>query len=154
MNAEPKEKCANADDAAHYFRAHSGQAAAHVTDSLWVLPLDNDRYFKGCHEVKTKVFASPALFADEVFSADYLKGAEEFIFIHFRPGSETGADAESKARARAMILEGAKRGCDLLDYIIIGKASERFKDGVFGLAYYKNTFNSDDPFPPPKRKRQ
>lgn len=140
--------CHNSKDAVAFWRPNAGHAAEHVTESLWIVTLDKDRHFIGCHSIETKVFSSPGLLADEVLSAEHLKGIEEFIFLHHRPGVPPDADGESKARARALILEARKRESGLLDYIIVGKPDERNDDGVFGLAHFKKSFRSENPWPP------
>lgn len=145
--------CRNARDTVAFWRANSAHAAEHVTESLWVLALDKDRHFMGCHEVQTRVFRSPALLADEILSAEMLKGAPEFIFIHSRPGATPEATEDDKQRARAIILAGRAKESELLDYIIIGRPDKRFKDGVFGLAHFKKAFRSDNPFPPKNKRR-
>ena len=55
-------------------------------ESTWIITLSDDRHFISCEEIRSKVFRSPVLFADEVLAADCLKGVEEFILFHNRPG--------------------------------------------------------------------
>ena len=153
-NCETPGVCKNSMAAVDFWKKNASKQAASTAESLFVICLDNDRHFTGCHEVQTKVFSSPALLADEIFSADFLKGVEEFIFLHHRPGVAPTATDADKARARALILEGTKRKCDLLDYIIVGRTNEKFEKGFFGLAHLKRSFHSENPFPPRKAKPQ
>lgn len=120
--------------------------------SVWVISLDAERRFLGCDQVAWRFFAQPILLADEVLIAAKKRGAEEFIFLHYRPGFSPASDLDSKTRARAIILSGRQKECSLVDYLIIGERNEKYVNGLFSLCHMK-AFHQGDPFPPKPAKK-
>ena len=146
--------CKNSTDAERFWRESVKELEGFRVENegVFVITLDNDRHFLGCHEIKTNVFRSAILFADEVIRAVFLKGVEEFILLHRRPGLSLKADLGSKARARALILAARPGNRELLDYIIVGEKSDKFERGIYSLHHAKG-FHSRDPFPAKEAKQ-
>jgi RadC-like JAB domain len=124
------------------------------SESIWLITLSDDRHFIACEEIRSKVFRSPILFADEVLAAACLKDVEEFILFHNRPGISPMAIHEDKQRARAIILAARSKNQSLLDYMINGERDEKFIAGFFSLCHFRREFNAVDPFAPKAAKKK
>jgi len=125
--------CCNSSDAETFWRASIKSLPGFDAkdESVFVIVLDSERRFTGCHEIKSKVFRSPVLFADEVATLKVLDGIEEFIVLHNRPGLSPKPGPHDTARAREIALAAQRKNISLLDYIIIGSADDRFPRGSF-----------------------
>lgn len=120
-------------------------------ESIWIITLSDKRHFVACEEIRSKVFRSPVLFADEVLNAQCLQGVCEFILFYHRPGVPPKAADDDKQRARAIILAAHSKNQDLLDYMIHGERDEKYHLGIFSLYHFRE-FHKADPFAP-KLKR-
>jgi RadC-like JAB domain len=135
MNSEKQtaDICRNRADAETFWRESvkgpTGFDAA--ADGVFIITLDGERHFKSCHQIVSRVFRSSVLFADEVMNSKVLQGVEEFIVLHNRPGLAPKPDPEDKARAREIALAAQHKNFALLDYIIIGKADDKYPRGSF-----------------------
>jgi DNA repair protein RadC len=124
--------CCNGKDAETFWRKSVKQTGFNAKDDgVFVITLDEARRFTGCHQIMSKVFRSPVLFADEIANLKALDGIEEFIVLHNRPGESPEAGPEDKARAKEIALAAKRKNSALLDYIIIGSADERYREGRF-----------------------
>lgn len=155
MNSEVKlpngQVCENPRDVKDFWLRRGRQRSGFDVkrESVWIITVNKDRHFLDCWPMESRFFRSPILFADEVLNL--LKGVEEFIVLHNRPALAPIADVDSKARARALILAGRVKECWLLDYLLIGVATEEFPNGWLSLNRVRG-FRADDPFPLPKSK--
>ncbi len=132
--------CHNSSDAADYWQETTKKMpGVHGhTESVWIVSLDSERRFLECRQIVSKVFNSPALFADEVADADFPKGAEEIIVIYNRPGAEPRSDANDKGRALAIAKAVTAKKVELLDYVIRGKAGGIYPSGLCWLYKWLN----------------
>jgi hypothetical protein len=121
-------------------------------EGFFVVTLNRERNFTGCHAAPSKSFGDSTRFADEVFSAKFLREAEEAILVHAQPGVSLEASAEDKDRARALILAGRTRDCELLDYVKVGEKDERHPLGVLSFYSRVRGFRAVEPFARPASK--
>ncbi|MGH8022434.1 MAG: hypothetical protein ACRED1_02550 [Limisphaerales bacterium] len=143
--------CSGGDGALNYWLKNAKDKAA-AEQGAWLIGMDEARRFIGCDAVTWRFYVQPVLFADEVLSTAKKQGAAEFIVLHSKPGfAPVSVLTESKARARAIILAARLTPFSLLDYILRGERSEKFRLGIFSLCSLRS-FSADDPFPPKAAK--
>lgn len=130
------QSCRNSAVAVEYWRQNAKRLGFKTgTDGVFLITLDNERRFVGCHQVTSPVFRSPLLFADEVVKMKELERIEEFVLIHNRPGISPIPGTDDKARAVELALAAHRKNSSLLDYVIVGDfgkfEDKRFPEGFF-----------------------
>jgi DNA repair protein RadC len=154
MNAKEKPICQNARDAMDFWRANTGRISGFDAklESLWLIVLDDERHFIGCHEIRTRFLAQPILFADELLADTRLKDAPEFILVHNRPNAPLTKGEKEKALARAIVLAGREKKCECVDLLIVGERTDQFYLGFIPMNR-RGAFSKENPFQAKGAKR-
>ena len=124
--------CRCSTDAINFWREQVANLNPTV-ERFWALTLDAKRRFTGVDPVDSRSLGDSQKFADELFAAEVLRGAPEFVLIHHRPGAVPEAGPADVQRVRAVILTGRSRKTDLLDCILVGEPNEERPSGVFSF---------------------
>jgi DNA repair protein RadC len=128
---EESHLCDIPEKAAEYWRKHvvSIPYFNPECECLVVLLLNTHRYVKGHHLVSIGTLDTVLVHPREVFRVAVMAGAAAIIVMHNHPsGDPTPSDSDVKA-TRDLIRAGQLIKIDLLDHLVIGRATaERPKD--------------------------